>query len=61
MTVENVLQRLDKVRKTGAFKWQACCPAHDNSGPSLAIREMDDGRVLLHCLLDLLMAPRRLA
>jgi hypothetical protein len=49
MTVENVLQRLDKVKKTGAFKWQARCPSHDDKGPSLAIRELDDGRVLLHC------------
>jgi hypothetical protein len=49
MIAENVLQRLDKVKKTGAFKWQACCPSHDDKGPSLAIRETDDGRVLLHC------------
>jgi hypothetical protein len=26
----------------------ACCPAHNDDGPSLSIREMDDGRVLLH-------------
>lgn len=49
MIVENVLQRLDKVKKTGAYKWQARCPSHDDKGPSLAIRETDDGRVLLHC------------
>lgn len=49
MSVETILQRLDKVRKTGPDKWQACCPAHDDSGPSLAIKETDDGRVLLHC------------
>lgn len=49
MTVENILQRLEKVKKTGAFKWQACCPSHDDKGPSLAVKELDDGRVLLHC------------
>lgn len=49
MTIENVLHRLDKVKKTGSSKWQACCPAHDDKGPSLAIRELDDGRVLVHC------------
>lgn len=49
MTAENVLQRLEKVKRTGRDKWQACCPAHDDKGPSLAIRELDDGRTLLHC------------
>lgn len=49
MTVENLLQRLDKVKKTGADKWQARCPAHEDKGPSLAVREMEDGRILLHC------------
>lgn len=29
--------------------WLACCPAHDDRDPSLAIRDGDDGRVLVHC------------
>lgn len=49
MSAENILQRLDKIKKTGQDKWSACCPAHEDKGPSLAIRETDDGRVLLHC------------
>lgn len=49
MAAENILKCLDKVRKTGRNKWQACCPAHDDKGPSLAVRELDDGRVLIHC------------
>lgn len=49
MSAENLIQRLDKVRKTGTDKWQASCPAHDDKGPSLAVRELDDGRVLIHC------------
>lgn len=49
MTAETLLQRLDKVKKTGRDKWHACCPAHDDKGPSLAVRELDDGRVLIHC------------
>lgn len=49
MTVDTILQRLDKVKKIGPGKWSACCPAHDShSRASLVIRELDDGRVLLH-------------
>ncbi|HNU11377.1 MAG TPA: CHC2 zinc finger domain-containing protein [Rubrivivax sp.] len=49
MTAENILQRLQKVRRTGPGRWSACCPAHDDRAPSLSVREVDDGRVLLHC------------
>jgi hypothetical protein len=49
MTAETLLQLLDKVRQTGPGKWQARCPAHDDRGPSLSVRELDDGRVLVHC------------
>jgi hypothetical protein len=49
MSAETLLSRLDKVRKTGAGRWIARCPAHDDKSPSLAIRELDDGRVLIHC------------
>ena len=27
----------------------ACCPAHDDSEPSLSIRDADDGKLLVHC------------
>lgn len=47
--VDNLLSHLDKVKRTGKGNWTACCPAHDDRGPSLTIRELDDGRVLLHC------------
>ena len=46
--IENLLSHLSKVRgRNGA--WTACCPAHEDKSPSLAIKEGDDGRVLLHC------------
>ena len=48
MTVDALLSRLDGVKRTGAARWIARCPAHDDKRPSLAIRELDDGRVLLH-------------
>lgn len=44
-----LLDRLDKVRQTGPGRWLARCPAHEDRSPSLSLREVDDGRVLLHC------------
>lgn len=49
MAVEALLSRLEKVRATGPLKWSACCPSHTDKTPSLAVREMADGRILVHC------------
>jgi hypothetical protein len=47
MSLENLLSRLSKVKgRNGAYT--ACCPAHDDKSPSLAIRE-EDGKILLKC------------
>jgi hypothetical protein len=48
MSIENLLQRLTKV-KGGRDRWTASCPAHEDRSPSLAIRETEDGRILLKC------------
>lgn len=48
MSVTDVLSRLESVRETGADRWLAKCPAHDDRSPSLSIRQADDGTVLLH-------------
>ena len=48
-TAAKILERLQKVRRTGAGRWIAACPAHDDRSPSLAVREADGGRVLIHC------------
>ena len=48
MAAEVLLGRLDGVRKTGDGRWLARCPGHDDRGPSLSIRELGDGRVLIH-------------
>lgn len=47
--VHTLLARLDRVTQTGADRWLACCPAHDDKSPSLSIREVSDGRLLIHC------------
>lgn len=47
--VQNILSRLAKVKPSGKGEWVACCPAHDDRDPSLAIKDVGDGRVLLHC------------
>jgi hypothetical protein len=47
VTAEAILSRLSKVRGRNG-SWTACCPAHDDKSPSLAIRE-ESGKVLLHC------------
>ena len=49
MSTENFLSRLDRVKPTGPGRWLACCPAHEDKSPSLSIRELDDGRTILHC------------
>ena len=48
MTAETLLNQLHKVRKNGNGKWMACCPAHDDKSPSLAITETSEN-VLIHC------------
>jgi hypothetical protein len=48
MSATALLERLDGVKPTGPGRWVARCPAHEDRQPSLSIRELDDGRVLLH-------------
>jgi hypothetical protein len=51
MNLNDVLSRLRGVRRSGSG-WQALCPAHHDKGPSLSIREGENGRVLLYCFAD---------
>jgi hypothetical protein len=46
--IDLVLARLDKVKAVGPGKWMARTPTRDEKTPSLSVRELDDGRVLLH-------------
>ena len=48
--VEILLNRLQNVKRTGDQQWRACCPVHESKGrSSLAIRQVEDGRLLIHC------------
>lgn len=47
--IDVLLSRLPKVKQTGQDKWAACCPAHDDKSPSLSIKLLPDGKILLHC------------
>ncbi len=48
MAASTLLDRLQRVRPVGKGRWVASCPAHEDRSPSLSIRELDDGRLLLH-------------
>ena len=50
MTIDNVLARLKNVKQTSKETYLACCPSHDDRTPSLSIRGLADGRILIHCL-----------
>jgi hypothetical protein len=49
VTAEALLSRLDRATRTGDGRWLARCPAHDDGRPSLSIRQLDDGRLLVYC------------
>lgn len=49
MTYDDLLSRLDGVRRYGSERAIARCPAHEDRDPSMSIARGDDGRVLLHC------------
>lgn len=52
MRVDDLLARLEGVKKSGPQRWLAFCPAHRGEGkrrtPSLSIAALSDGRILLH-------------
>lgn len=48
MSAAPLLDRLEGVRATGPRGWVARCPGHRDKTPSLSVRELPDGRVLLH-------------
>jgi len=49
MSADTLLSQLAGFKRTGVNRWLALCPAHPDKRPSLAVRELDDGRVLVKC------------
>lgn len=48
VSIDSILSRLHRVRRSGAG-WVALCPSHEDTSPSLSIREGDGGKILLNC------------
>jgi hypothetical protein len=48
VTARELLSRLEGVKRTAPGRWIARCPAHEDRKASLSVRELEDGRVLLH-------------
>jgi hypothetical protein len=48
MSLDRLLNSLTKV-KGRKGSWTAACPSHADRSPSLSIRQVDDGRILMHC------------
>lgn len=50
MNADTLLGRLDRPRRCGPNSWRAPCPAHGGvNRNALAVRELDDGTVLVRC------------
>jgi hypothetical protein len=49
MAAHDLLNKVQGLKKVGRERWIARCPSHADKSPSLAIRELSDGRVLLKC------------
>lgn len=45
---DDLLSRFDRVQRRGK-NYMARCSAHDDKSPSLALSELDDGRILIKC------------
>lgn len=48
MDIENILSRLDGIRNTKDNQWQARCPAHEDSSPSLGI-SVKGNKIVMNC------------
>lgn len=49
MSIEIITSKLEKIKRSGTGRWMASCPSHADKTASLSLRQLDDGRILLHC------------
>jgi hypothetical protein len=49
MSVDKLLNGLNKVKRTSNSSWMACCPAHADRSPSLSIKDTGEGKLILKC------------
>lgn len=49
MSIADILHKLDKVTSNATDQYRASCPSHNSQGQTLSLRELNDGRVLIHC------------
>ena len=49
MAIETLLSRVNGLKKTSATTWMCKCPSHQDRLPSLSLRLVEDGRVLVNC------------
>ena len=49
MSAKEIASRLEHCRASGENAYIARCPAHNDRSPSLSIKDLPDGRTLIHC------------
>jgi hypothetical protein len=47
--LNDILDRLEKVKRLSHGKYTACCPVHGDKNPSMSIKEEKDGKILCYC------------
>jgi len=57
MNIDNILNQLHKVKKTGQNRWVACCPVHSEKTPSFSITQLSD-RIICRCFGCGALAPQ---
>ena len=49
MSLENIIAKLDKVKRVNGTQYKALCPVHNEKTPSLSIKEASNGDVIAYC------------
>lgn len=49
VSLQNILNKLDKVKRVNSTQYKALCPVHNEKTPSLSIKEASNGDVVAYC------------